>query len=64
MKEYVIFDIRNGLLSHETVVKANSPMEAVKKNGYKNVKRDYTNRGDIVVSGSNCKYIYYGDKKC
>ena len=59
MKEYKIFDVRGGLLDDNNIVKADSPIQAVRKL-YKNVKRNYRNTGNIVV---NNRYLYDGDKK-
>lgn len=59
MKEYKIFDIRGGLMADDTTIKADSPIQAVRKL-YNNVKRNYRNTGNIVVNG---KYVYDGEKK-
>lgn len=51
MKEYRIFDCRGGLLDDDKIVKARSPIEAVRKL-YNNVKR--VKNGNIVVNHSYC----------
>ena len=49
MKQYVIFDLRGGLMSDNNVVTARSPIEAVRK-FYKNVKR--VKNGNFVSRGT------------
>lgn len=62
MKEYIIFDSRNGLLSEpDLIIKEKSPRKAVEKL-YRNVKRDYTNTGDIVVRNNRGSYVFNGER--
>lgn len=61
MKKYEINDLRLSIFDMPLVVEANSPIEALKKLGYKNIKRsDY---GDVVVVGSRGSYIYSATKE-
>lgn len=64
---YVVTDINKPLLIENMLIFANSPKEAVEKLGYKNVKRDYTNGGNIVVRNHNTKhnksYVFFGEEQ-
>lgn len=64
MKKYIINDLRLPIFNKPPVVEASSPIEALKKIGYKNIKRQIeSGYGDIVVIGSRGSYIYSATKE-
>lgn len=54
MNKYRIFDGRLGIMSDDKTIEAKSPMEALKKAGYTNIRRDMYNRSPVLV------YRYHG----
>lgn len=64
MKKYKINDLRLPIFDKPPVVEASSPIEALKKLGYKNIKRQIESGcGDIVVIGGRGSYIYSATKE-
>lgn len=62
--KYKINDLRLSIFDKPPVIEASSPIEALKKLGYKNIKRQIENGcGDIVVIGSRGSYIYSATKE-
>ena len=62
MKTYRIFDIHNGLGANNAVVEAKSPKHALESLGYTDIKRDYTNTGNIVVHINNYSMVYFAKR--
>ena len=62
MKTYRIFDIHNGLGADDAVVEAKSAKHALESLGYTDIKRDYTNMGNIVVHTNNYSMVYYAKR--
>lgn len=64
MKKYKINDLRLPIFDKPPIIEASSPIEALKKLGYKNIKREVeSGYGDIVVIGSRGSYIYSATKE-
>lgn len=64
MKKYEINDLRLSIFDMPLVIEASSPIEALKKLGYKNIKRQTESGcGDIVVVGKRGSYIYSANKE-
>lgn len=62
--KYKINDLRLSIFDMPLVIEASSPIEALKKLGYKNIKRQIeSGYGDIVVVGSRGSYIYSATKE-
>ena len=55
---YTIFDIRDGLLGNDSQIEADCPKQALVKAGYKDIQRDYTGTGSVVVSNNRSSYVY------
>lgn len=62
MKEYKITDI-NHLLSDDFIVKADSMKQALETAGYNNIERDYTNKGNIIVTCNHRTYVFFANKE-
>lgn len=61
--KYKINDLRLSIFDMPLIVEASSPIEALKKLGYKNIKRQIENGGDVVVVGNRGSYIYSATKE-
>ncbi len=63
MNKYRIFDGRLGIMSDDKTIEAKSPIEALKKAGYTNIRRDMTNRGPVLVYRykGHGSYVYSAD---
>ena len=62
--KYEINDLRLSIFDKPPVIEASSPIEALKKLGYKDIKRQTESGcGDIVVVGSRGSYIYSAIKE-
>lgn len=62
--KYEINDLRLSIFDKPPVIEASSPIEALKKFGYKNIKRQIgSGCGDIVVVGERGSYIYSATKE-
>lgn len=63
MKEYEICDMEKNILSPIVLINAKTPLEAAKKyieelGENKDVKRDFSNTGRLVIRGNTASYVY------
>lgn len=62
MKTYKILDLNKSMFDDITI-EANSMIQALQFIGYTNISRDYTGKGNIIITHNKRTYVFFGDKK-